>query len=120
MYNTAYIPISVDNFTYSISGTRTTIPIGSNIVATERRWPTSSATKTTRARYRQPDVQAFQWANWVDAPLAAGYQGIDVDTMDLTNDWQRCGTTTRITTGYSNTPAIRTILPSRRRFGVGK
>jgi len=36
------------------SGTRTTIPIGSNIVATERRWPTSSATKPRAARYRQP------------------------------------------------------------------
>jgi hypothetical protein len=36
-------------------------------------------------------VWAFQWATWVDAPLAAGYQGIALDTMDLTNDWQRCG-----------------------------
>ena len=41
--------------------------------------------------FANPAVRAYQWANWVDAPLAQGYGGIAVDTMSASSNWGRCG-----------------------------
>jgi hypothetical protein len=41
--------------------------------------------------FANPAVQAYQWREWVDAPLAQGYSGIAVDTMSVTSNWGRCG-----------------------------
>jgi hypothetical protein len=48
---------------------------------------------TTRAPldFANPAVRAYQWSNWIDPALAAGYQSIAVDEPDLLNDFQRCG-----------------------------
>jgi hypothetical protein len=92
MYNTAYIPISVDNFGYSIKWYKTNHPDWLEYCCDKKTLAYEFNNKThAPLDFTNPAVLTFQWTNWVDAPLAAGYQGIDVDTMDLTNDWQRCG-----------------------------
>ncbi|MFZ0822230.1 MAG: putative glycoside hydrolase [Terriglobales bacterium] len=114
MYNTAYIPISVDNFTYSIKWYKNNHPDWLEYRCNRKTLAYEFGDKNhAPLDIANPDVQAFQWANWVDAPLAAGYQGIDVDTMDLTNDWQRCGhydpnnNWVQQYTGNSDDPAFR-------------
>ena len=114
MYNTAYIPISVDNFTYTIKWYKTNHPDWLEYCCDKKTLAYEFKNRThAPLDFTNPAVQAFQWANWVDAPLAAGYQGIDVDTMDLTNDWQRCGhydaggTWVQQYTGNYDDPAFR-------------
>lgn len=92
MYNTAYIPISVDNFTKSVKWYKTNHPDWLEYRCDQKTLAFEFGAKNLAPLdFTNPAVQAFQQANWIDAPLAAGYQGIAVDTMDLTNDWQRCG-----------------------------
>jgi hypothetical protein len=92
MYNTSYIPISVDNFTYSVKLYRTNHPDWLEYKCDKKSLAFEfGSTSLAPLDFSNPAVQAFQHANWIDPPLSAGYQGIAVDTMDLTNDWQRCG-----------------------------
>ena len=92
VYNTAYIPYSVDYYSYHLSWYQQNHPD----------WLEYQCDRTTLAfefgattlaplDFSNPDVRAFQWNNWVDAPLALGYGGIAVDTIYLTNEWARCG-----------------------------
>jgi hypothetical protein len=114
MYNTAYIPISVDNYLNPVSWYQTNHPDWLEYLCDRRTLAFEFGTTTLAPLdFTNPAVQAYQWSNWVDAPLAAAYQGIDVDTMDLTNDWQRCGhydtggTWVQQYTGQSDDPAFR-------------
>jgi len=92
MYNSAYIPYSVDNFTYSVKWYKTNHPDWLEYICDKKHLAFEFGSRSLAPLdFSNPAVQAFQWANWVDAPIASGYQSIAVDTMDLTNDWQRCG-----------------------------
>ncbi|MGA3087462.1 MAG: putative glycoside hydrolase [Terriglobales bacterium] len=92
MYNTAYIPISVDNFTHDIKWYKTNHPDWLEYRCNRKTLAYEFGNKThAPLDFANPRVQAYQWTNWVDAPLAAGYQGVDIDTMNLGNEWQRCG-----------------------------
>jgi len=92
VYNSSYIPISVDNYTHSLAWYQKHHPdwleyqCDRTTLAFE-----FGATNLAPLDFTNPEVQSYQWANWVDPPLAQGYGGIAVDTMDLTNAWQRCG-----------------------------
>jgi hypothetical protein len=92
MYNIVYIPISVDNFTYSVKWYQEKHPDWLEYQCDKKTLAFEFGAKNLAPLdFTNPAVQAFQHAHWIDAPLKAGYQGIAVDTMDLTNDWQRCG-----------------------------
>ena len=92
VYNSSYVPISVDNFTHSVAWYQKHHPdwleyqCDRTTLAFE-----FGATNLAPLDFTNLEVQAYQWANWVDGPLAQGYGGIAVDTMNLTNSWQRCG-----------------------------
>jgi len=92
VYNSTYIPYSVDNFTNSLAWYQANHPDWLEYLC-DRKTLAFEFGSTTLAPldFANPAVQAYQWANWVDAPLAQGFGGIAVDTMDLTNDWARCG-----------------------------
>jgi len=114
VYNTSYIPYSVDNFTNSVAWYQAHHPDWLEYLCDEKTLAYEfGATTLAPLDFANPAVQAFQWANWVDAPLAQGFGGIAVDTMDLTNDWQRCGhfsttgTWVQQYTGQSDDPAFR-------------
>jgi len=114
MYNTAYIPYSVDNYGYPISWYQQNHPDWLEYLCDEKTLAFEfGTTSLAPLDFANPVVQAFQWANWVDAPLAQGYQGIAVDTMSLTNDWSRCGhfdtggTWVQQYTGKSDDPTFR-------------
>jgi len=92
MYNSAYIPYSVDNFTHVVRWYEANHPDWLEYLCDKKTLAFEFGTTTLAPLdFSNPAVQAYQWANWTDAPLAAGYQSIAVDTMDLTNDWRRCG-----------------------------
>ena len=92
MYNSSYIPISVDNYTHSVAWYRKNHPDWLEYLCDRKTLAFEyGATSLAPLDFANPDVQAYQWTNWVDAPLSQGYEGIAVDTMSLTNDWQRCG-----------------------------
>jgi hypothetical protein len=77
MYNTAYIPHSVDNFGYPISWYQQNHPDWLEYLCDEKTLAFEFGNKSLAPLdIANPAVQAFQWANWVDAPLAQGYQGI--------------------------------------------
>ncbi len=114
VYNTAYIPHSVDNFTYPVSWYQANHPDWLEYQCDRKTLAFEFGTTTLAPLdIANPEVQAFQWTNWVDAPLSQGYGGIAVDTMDLTNDWGRCGhfdvsgTWVQQYTGNSDDPAFR-------------
>jgi len=114
MYNTAYIPYSVDNFTYPVSWYQQNHPDWLEYLCDEKTLAFEfGSTSLAPLDVANPDVRTFQWKNWVDAPLSQGYAGIAVDTMDLTNDWARCGHFdsaggwVQQYTGNSNDPAFR-------------
>jgi Hypothetical glycosyl hydrolase family 15 len=92
MYNSAYIPYSVDNFTYPVSWYRKNHPDWLEYHC-DRKTLAYEFGNASHAPldFSNPEVQQFQWSNWVDAPLSQGYAGIAVDTMSLTNNWARCG-----------------------------
>ena len=92
VYNSSYIPISVDNFTHAVAWYRKHHPEWLEYQCDRKTLAFEfGATHLAPLDFTNPEVQAYQWANWVDAPLAQGYGGIAVDTMNLTNAWQRCG-----------------------------
>ena len=92
VYNTAYIPYSVDNFTNTVAWYQANHPEWLEYLCDEKTLAFEFGTTTLAPLdFANPAVRAYQWTNWVDAPLAQGFGGIAVDTMDLTNDWQRCG-----------------------------
>lgn len=92
VYNTAYIPYSVDNFTSSLKWYRNHHPDWLEYLCDGKTLAFEFGTTTLAPLdFANPAVQAFQWKKWVDAPLSQGYQGIAVDTLSLTNNWQRCG-----------------------------
>ena len=92
VYNTAYIPYAVDDFTYSVQWYQQNHP---DWLAYKCDGMTLAFQFGHTARapldFANPEVRDFQWSNWVDAPLAQGYSGIAVDNMTLTNGWRRCG-----------------------------
>ncbi len=92
MYNSAYIPYAEDNYGYSVSWYQQNHPDWLEYQCDKKTLAFEfGSTTIAPLDFANPDVMQFQWTNWVDAPLAQGYQGIAVDTMDLTNDWARCG-----------------------------
>jgi hypothetical protein len=92
VYNSSYIPYSVDNFTHSVRWYEANHPDWLEYLCDRKTLAFEFGTTTLAPLdFSNPEVQAYQWANWVDAPLAAGFPSIAVDTMDLTNDWRRCG-----------------------------
>ncbi len=114
VYNTSYIPYSVDNYTNSIAWYQANHPDWLEYLCDEKTLAFEfGATTLAPLNFASPEVRAYQWAEWVDAPLAQGFGGIAVDTMDLTNDWQRCGhfdksgSWVQQYTGQSDDPAFR-------------
>lgn len=114
VYNTSYIPYSVDNFTNTVAWYQENHPDWLEYLCDEKTLAFEFGTTTLAPLdFASPAVRAYQWANWVDAPLAQGFGGIAVDTMSLTNDWQRCGhfnsdgNWVQQYTGQSNDPAFR-------------
>jgi len=92
MYNSAYIPYAEDNYGYSISWYQANHPDWLEYRCDKKTLAFEfGSTTLAPLDFANPEVQQFQWTNWVDTPLAQGYRGIAVDTMDLTNDWGRCG-----------------------------
>ena len=102
MYNTAYIPYSVDNYGHPVSWYKKNHPDWLEYKCDRTSLAFQfGATNLAPFDFTNPAVQAFQWANWVDPQLAEGYRGIAVDTMSLTNDWKQCG---HFTTGGTWVP----------------
>ncbi len=92
VYNTAYIPYSVDNFTNSVSWYRQNHPDWLEYLCDRKTLAFEfGSTDLAPIDFSDPAVQAYQWANWVDAPLAQGFGGIAVDTMSASSNWGRCG-----------------------------
>jgi hypothetical protein len=92
VYNTAYIPYSVDNFTNSVSWYQANHPDWLEYLCDRQTLAFEfGATTLAPIDFANPAVQAYQWSTWVDAPLAAGYGGIAVDTMSASSNWGRCG-----------------------------
>ncbi len=92
VYNTVYIPYSVDNFTHSVGWYRRNHPDWLEYLCDRKTLAFEfGATTLAPIDFANPAVQAYQWANWVDAPLAQGYAGIAVDTMSASANWGRCG-----------------------------
>ncbi len=92
VYNTVYIPYSVDNFTNSVDWYRQNHPDWLEYHCDRKNLAFEfGATNLAPIDFANPAVRAYQWANWVDAPLAQGYGGIAVDTMSASSNWGRCG-----------------------------
>ena len=91
VYNSAYIAFSVDDFQNDVTWYE----------ANHQDWLEYQCDRVSLAYvpgsdrapldFANPAVVAYQWANWIDAKLSAGYQGIAVDLLHLTNDQARCG-----------------------------
>jgi len=92
VYNTVYIPYSVDNFTHTVAWYQKNHPDWLEYLC-DRETLAFEFGSTTLAPidFANPKVRAYQWANWVDAPLSQGYAGIAVDTMSASSNWGRCG-----------------------------
>jgi len=92
VYNTAYIPYSVDNFTNTVAWYQQHHPDWLEYLC-DRKTLAYEFGSTTLAPidFSNPAVQAYQWRNWVDAPLSQGFGGIAVDTMSASANWGRCG-----------------------------
>jgi Hypothetical glycosyl hydrolase family 15 len=92
VYNTAYIPYSVDNFTRTVAWYKKHHPDWLEYQCDRKTLAFEfGTTSLAPLDVTNPAVREFQWSNWVDAPLAQGYSGIAIDTLTLTNDWKRCG-----------------------------
>ena len=92
VYNTVYIPYSVDNFTNSVVWYQKHHPDWLEYHCDRKTLAFEfGSTSLAPIDFANPAVQAYQWANWVDAPLAQGYAGIAVDTMSASSNWGRCG-----------------------------
>ncbi len=92
VYNTSYIPYSVDNFTHTVEWYRKNHPDWLEYLCDRKTLAFEfGATNLAPIDFANPEVKAYQWANWVDAPLAQGFGGIAVDTMSASSNWGRCG-----------------------------
>ncbi len=92
MYNTAYIPYSVDNYGHPVSWYKKYHPDWLEYKCDRKSLAFQfGATQLAPLDFTNPAVQTFQWSSWVDPQLTAGYAGIAVDTISLTNDWKQCG-----------------------------
>lgn len=91
VYNTTYIPYAVDNFLYPVSWYRKHHPDWLEYQCDRTSLAFEFGANHAPLDFTNPSVQAFQWSKWVDPQIAAGYGGIAVDTMSLTNDWKQCG-----------------------------
>ena len=92
VYNTVYIPYSVDNFTHTVSWYARHHPDWLEFRCDRKTLAFEfGSTALAPIDFANPEVRAYQWANWVDAPLAQGYAGIAVDTMSASSNWGRCG-----------------------------
>jgi hypothetical protein len=102
VYNTAYMAYAVDDRVHNLTWYKANHPdwIEYRCDRTTPAYQFGARTQTP-LDFTNPAVQAYQWAYWVDAPLKAGYAGIDVDTITLTNDWKQSG---HSTTGRSWVP----------------
>ena len=119
MYNTSYIPYSRDNYGYSVAWYRKNHPDWLEYHCDKKTLAIEfGADNLAPLDFANPEVQQFQWTNWIDTPLSQGYQGINVDNMDLTNDWGQCGHFTpsgnwvQEYTGKSDDPAFRHAILS--------
>lgn len=92
VYNTSYIPYSVDNFTHTVAWYQKNHPDWLEYLC-DRKTLAFEFGSTTLApiNFADPKVRDYQWANWVDGPLQQGYAGIAVDTMSASSNWGRCG-----------------------------
>jgi len=92
VYNTAYVPYSVDNFTNTVAWYQQHHPDWLEYLCDRKTLAFEfGATTLAPIDFANPAVQAYQWHNWVDAPLAQGFEGIAVDTMSASANWGRCG-----------------------------
>ena len=92
VYNTVYIPYSVDNFTHTVAWYVRHHPDWLEFRCDRKTLAFEfGSTALAPIDFANPKVRAYQWANWVDAPLAQGYAGIAVDTMSASSNWGRCG-----------------------------
>jgi len=92
VYNTVYIPYSVDNFTNTVAWYQRHHPDWLEYLCDRKTLAFEfGSTSLAPIDFANPEVQAYQWANWVDAPLAQGFAGIAVDTMSASSNWGRCG-----------------------------
>jgi len=92
VYNTAYIPYSVDNFFTTVEWYKKHHPDWLEYQCDGKTLAFEFGTTTLAPLdITNRDVRRFQWSHWVDAPLRHGFSGIAVDTLTLTNDWKRCG-----------------------------
>ena len=92
VYNTSYIPYSVDNFTYSVGWYRKNHPDWLEYLCDQKTLAFEfGATNLAPIDFANPEVRAYQWRNWVDEPIAQGFSGIAVDTMSASSNWGRCG-----------------------------
>lgn len=92
VYNTAYIPYSVDNFTNTVAWYQQRHPDWLEYLCDRKTLAYEfGSTNLAPIDFANPEVRAYQWRNWVDAPLAQGFGGIAVDTMSASSNWGRCG-----------------------------
>ena len=92
VYNTVYIPYSVDNFTNDVSWYQQNHPDWLEYLCDRKTLAYEfGATTLAPIDFSNTEVKRYQWANWVDAPLSQGYSGIAVDTMSVSSNWGRCG-----------------------------
>jgi Hypothetical glycosyl hydrolase family 15 len=91
VYNTAYIPYSVDNYTHSVSWYRQNHPDWLEYKCDRKSPAFEFGANNAPLDFTNPAVQAYQYQTWVDPQLAEGYGGIAIDTISLTNDWKQCG-----------------------------
>jgi hypothetical protein len=89
MYNSAYIPFDLDNFTPDgLAWYQQNHPDWLEYQCDQKTLADSSLAPLD---FANPDVRAYQWQQWVDAKLTQGYQSIAVDRLSLTNGEFRCG-----------------------------
>lgn len=95
MYNSFYIPIPVDDpsgATHDVSWYQANHPDWLEYKCDQTTLAyTYGDTDRAPLDFANPQVRAFQWSNWIDPALVAGYQSIAVDEADLLNDFGRCG-----------------------------
>jgi hypothetical protein len=92
VYNTVYIPYSVDNFTNSVAWYQQHHPNWLEYLCDRKTLAFEfGSTDLAPIDFANPAVRAYQWATWVDTPLAQGFRGIAVDTLSASSNWGRCG-----------------------------
>lgn len=92
VYNTSYIPYSVDNFTHTVEWYKRFHPDWLEYLCDRTTLAFEfGATTLAPIDFANHDVKTYQWENWVDVPLAQGFAGIAVDTMSASSNWGRCG-----------------------------